>query len=95
MSGFTHAPTSAQYQNLVFELPFRTPNASSRKEAMATPGCCVKSKEREPGKFPTYLGRVVKHGIDLVVVISHPSDHQQRWVWTGSQVEYEATWNCD
>jgi len=63
------------------------------QEAVRTPGCCVKSRKRDPGRPPKYHGRVLKNEQDEAIVISHMGD--DKFVWRGNQIQFEEHWSCD
>jgi hypothetical protein len=82
----------------------RTNGGETRKprnaaEAFATPGCHVKSHEKD-GMWPRYFGRLTSYDreADLCIVSSKPPTHGldgKPTVWTGSFAEYAAMWKCD
>jgi len=87
-------PSDRDYHEHWLDLPFSSPeNPPSREAAMTTPGCCLKSIEREsPVGFPKYLGRLV-HYREIVVVISYPGE--DKFIWTGNAKEFFDFWDCD
>ena len=83
----------AEWSDLILEMPIGTPRALSEQAAVRIPGCCVKSRKRETGRPPTYHGRVLKNEQDEATVISHRGD--DKFVWRGSQIQFEEHWACD
>ena len=71
------------------------PEPKTMEEAMRTPGCCVKSKEREsPGSWPRYFGKVCSYSEDKVVIVSYQV-HTPLYMWEGTAAQYLDLWNCD
>ncbi len=60
---------------LFMDMPFGFPAGLSRHEALLTPGCAVKSKERAAIGWPKYHGRVLKNEQDEAIVIAHRGTH--------------------
>jgi len=61
------------------------------------PGTGVKSFDREPNGMPTLCGRVTRNDDDGCTVIGYGWTEQadEKWVWTGSKVEFNRTWEID
>jgi hypothetical protein len=93
---FNHNVTPVAWNELSLDMPFSTPNASSEDEAFNTPGCCLKSIERAPGRPPTHFGRLHSVSEEQVIVMAmrHAAD-DPTWVWTGSRADYYDVWRCD
>lgn len=83
----------AEWADLFMEMPIGTPGVLSEQEAVRIPGCCVKSRKRDPGRPPKYFGRVLKNEQDEAVVISQRGD--DKFVWRGNQIQFEEHWACD
>lgn len=83
----------AEWSDLIVDMPLRTPSGLSKQEAVRTPGCCVKSRKRDPGRPPKYFGRVLKNEQDETIVLSHKGD--DKFVWRGNQIQFEEHWACD
>ena len=84
-------------------VPLFTSGSSTTAEAAARiPGCHVKSLELFSG-FPKHFGRLAKHSTHECVVISKPDSMSRKQypesegcrVWTGTEQEYLAHWECD
>jgi hypothetical protein len=79
------------------DTPFRGQTHSMAKtaeEAFILPGNAVKSKEREPNGFPKYHGILVKYG-DKCLVRGHGSPVSGKWIWVGSNSDYNLFWIVD
>lgn len=83
----------AEWSDLIVEMPLGTPGVLSEQEAVRTPGCCVKSRKRDPGRPPKYFGRVLKNEQDEAIVLSHMGG--EKFVWRGNQIQFEEHWACD
>ena len=89
MMTHTHDEWFALFQ----DMPTGTPRGLSKEEVVRTPGCCVKSRKRDPGRPPKYFGRVLKNEQDEAIVLSHMGD--EKFVWRGNQIQFEEHWTCD
>lgn len=82
----------------MMHMPFRFPeNASSAREAMETPGCCVKSAKLRLGRFPL-TARLLRLDVEggHATVLSHPQTFGLgHYVWIGTVDEYFSIWECD
>jgi hypothetical protein len=96
MRGLNESPEPRDYHEHYMDLTISTPGpTSSPEEAMGIPGCCVKSKERVDDKWPKWFGRLVSISEEKVIVISHPQDKDERFIWKGTKVQYFSLWDCD
>jgi hypothetical protein len=84
------------------DTPIVMPRCSSAHEAMKTPGCAVKSRERvtegDFKGFPKMTGKLVKYTDDLgerCIVRGHGDATSPKFVWYGTLREYLSIWECD
>jgi len=87
------------WQKRLWDMPYSRPGGKTAQDAMTKPGNCLKSIEREhAGGFPKHHGRLLQHDVekDEVVVLSHNDGIDDNpFVWTGTVIEYQRTWDCD
>lgn len=80
------------------DTPFGRPqDPKSAHDAMKTPSCGVKSKERDERKWPKHTGQLVAYDEpgNRVIVRGYGDAVSPKFVWTGSVAEYFGFWDCD
>jgi len=83
-----------QWLRLYMDTPIAPPENPAAREALK-PGTCVQA--RDVLGHEELLGRVHLRGPAEYAVIGHGWDNSERekWVWTGSEDEFNSVWSGD
>lgn len=87
-----------QWYEAWLNTPLTFPRGLSEHEAFKTPGCCVKSQEKDSdGRWPVMTGILVSYNEerDEIVVRGHGDTVSPKFVWKGTRREYVRVWRCD